>query len=907
MGGPACYPTIDKAMDLLISQKKVAESIMKWVATNPDSDEKDRVEARTQFLKLNRAVMSYSARKRELAELKLFRDIEANQSSSKPFWSKLKQLRGAEKAGKSPPPVVKDKHGNTLTDPGDVMRTWRDFSSFIASTDLEGSREEGIYCEDNRREVEGRLEMLRLVRVHQPDLDRPIADDEVWRAIRKLKMGKAPGEDGVLTDIIKTAADAVNNSKLRGENTVVSAITLLFNFVLDREVWPERWSTGVIFPLHKHGSRLDPGNYRPITLLSVMGKLFGIIIDRRLTSFSERVGMVSDEQGGFRPHRGTPDQVFLWREVLSSRKERKLPTFATFVDVRKAYDTVWREQAYVRIHEGGVKGKLWRQLQVMHGGLTRRVLHPLGLSEPFNVERGVAQGAVESPWVYSMFIDGIARALHAAGHGIMIAGRRVPILMYADDMVMLTNSEAELAAMNKIATDFARKNRFQYNGEKSGVMVFNVTKAQRDKAKDRRWILFGDQVQVVDEYTYLGTITCNDESSWAKHMQASTAKARKRADDLLWLCRQDRGFRPRTAVALWQSLVRPVLEYGCEIWAGQVTETAMREAEKVQMLFLRGTLGLHENGSGVADEVVRAETGCEPLASRWEKLQLGYWRRVFAAPRDRLLRVVATFRWRERRLDKKGIGSRGWMKAVQKNLNKHGLGRFWDNPDLTTALDVEGWRDTVYDAVNADFDGARANRMEELSSTADYMAIKNWDRNEKQYSVVSGEIGKMGQYVPEAYLDDRSDLKGTRLKLLCRANCLPVMARVGREVTPKWPKEERLCIMCQDGKVEDVKHFVMDCPAYAGRRDKLLALISRAVGRAEGGGGFDAAPARHKLHVILGKRSGDAWVDRRVDRLTKTFLAKCWNQRQPVTDSINRVMGTKYGIGHGRSRAPQHI
>ena len=49
------------------------------------------------------------------------------------------------------------------------------------------------------------------------------------------------------------------------------------------------------------------------------------------------------------------------------------------------------------MHDAGINGKLWRQIQAMHKGLTRRVMHPLGLTEPFDVERGVAQGAVESP------------------------------------------------------------------------------------------------------------------------------------------------------------------------------------------------------------------------------------------------------------------------------------------------------------------------------------------------------------------------------------------------------------------------------------------------------------------------------------------------------------------------------
>jgi hypothetical protein len=151
---------------------------------------------------------------------------------------------------------------------------------------------------------EGRLLLLKAAKQYQHLLDGHFTEEEVWAAIRKLRRGKAPGEDGILTDILKTAADAVGNGKLRAGNSVITALTLLFNYVFEREVWPERWGTGVIFPIHKHDSRLDPSNYRPITLLSVVGKLFGSLVNARLSAFSERVGSLSDEQGGFRAHRG---------------------------------------------------------------------------------------------------------------------------------------------------------------------------------------------------------------------------------------------------------------------------------------------------------------------------------------------------------------------------------------------------------------------------------------------------------------------------------------------------------------------------------------------------------------------------------------------------------------------------
>ena len=71
----------------------------------------------------------------------------------------------------------------------------------------------------------------------------------------------------------------------------------------------------------------------------------------------EATGAIADEQGGFRRGRGTPDQIFLFREIISSRTERHLPTLVTYIDVQKAYDTVWREGNYVRLYDNGCRGR----------------------------------------------------------------------------------------------------------------------------------------------------------------------------------------------------------------------------------------------------------------------------------------------------------------------------------------------------------------------------------------------------------------------------------------------------------------------------------------------------------------------------------------------------------------------
>ena len=296
-----------------------------------------------------------------------------------------------------------------------------------------------------------------------------------------------------------------------------------------------------------------------------------------------------------------------------------------------------------------------------------------------------------------------------------------------------------------------------------------------------------------------------------------------------------------------------------------------REAEAVQTKFLRGALGLHRNGSGVSNDILRAEVGCERIRDRWSKLTLGYWRRVFTAPSDRLLRVVAETRHAERvRSGGVGYGRLGWMPAAERALQAAGLYDYWADTSAIRDTTETGWRNRVYDAVNADSDASRHGRMAGILSAQRYVHLKEWGVNPGPYSFSSGEKGRLGQHVPERYLDDRECLKGTRIKMLCRLDCLPLMERVGREVVPKWPKCNRVCLACGEGAVENTHHFLMVCPAYADKRATLLERAARILD----GVGFGDMESVEQGQVLLGKRIGDPGAEDSVDRLVKRFLLR---------------------------------
>jgi sorting nexin-29 len=148
----------------------------------------------------------------------------------------------------------------------------------------------------------------------------------------------------------------------------------MFNEVFDRHQVPSDWRNGLIVPLHKEGDRDRATNYRGITLLSIIGKIFAGILERRLSTWCESNKLFAQEQAGFRKGRTTTDQIFTLAEIIRRRKNERKPTFCCFLDIRKAYDTVWRDGLWTKLTEAKVDGKMLRMIRNMYEGVKSRVV-----------------------------------------------------------------------------------------------------------------------------------------------------------------------------------------------------------------------------------------------------------------------------------------------------------------------------------------------------------------------------------------------------------------------------------------------------------------------------------------------------------------------------------------------------
>ena len=159
------------------------------------------------------------------------------------------------------------------------------------------------------------------------ELDSKITTDEITKAIDQLKLNKAAGLDLILNEFI-----------IYGKNQLLPLLLRLLNVMFLKGYFPESWSEGLILPLHKKGSVDSVENYRGITLLSVISKLFTRILNNRLSHWAEDNSVYIKAQGGFRSKMGTIDSMFFLDNVINWFISNKKKLYCAFLAYSKAFD-----------------------------------------------------------------------------------------------------------------------------------------------------------------------------------------------------------------------------------------------------------------------------------------------------------------------------------------------------------------------------------------------------------------------------------------------------------------------------------------------------------------------------------------------------------------------------------------
>ena len=143
--------------------------------------------------------------------------------------------------------------------------------------------------------------------------------------------------------------------------SVLKLIVALFNIILNTGRVPTQWCTGIILPMYTNkGSHDHPNDYRGITLLSCLEKLFTNIINNRLAQYLEDDNILGEEQAGFRAGYSTLDYMFVLHCLVDIYQYQTKRVYCAFVDYKKAFDLIDRSSIWLKLITVGVKGRIFR-------------------------------------------------------------------------------------------------------------------------------------------------------------------------------------------------------------------------------------------------------------------------------------------------------------------------------------------------------------------------------------------------------------------------------------------------------------------------------------------------------------------------------------------------------------------
>ena len=321
----------------------------------------------------------------------------------------------------------------------------------------------------------------------------------------------------------------------------------------------------------------DCNNYRGISLLSIVGKLFARSVLKKLQVLADRV--YPESQCGFRAKRSTTDMIFSLRQLQEKCREQRRPLFISFIDLTKAFDLVSRDGLFQILEKIGCPPKLLSIIKSFHSDMMGVVQFDGSTSEAFSIKSGVKQGCVLAPTLFGIFFAiMLKQAFDSSTEGVYLHTRSdgglynlsrlkaktkvtnmvIRDLLFADDAALVAHTEEELQSMMDKISSACTAFGLTISIKKTNIMA-QGTDTQPE-------VTIGDnKLDVVQDFTYLGS-TMSDDLSLDKELNRRIGRACSTFANLTERVWQNSKLTRNTKVAVYKACVLSTLLYGSECW-----------------------------------------------------------------------------------------------------------------------------------------------------------------------------------------------------------------------------------------------------------------------------------------------------------------------------------------------------
>lgn len=406
----------------------------------------------------------------------------------------------------------------------------------------------------------------------------PMTVEEVKKEIMSLNNTAAEGYDNISTKIIKVCV-----------TKLAPIVTYLINLSFAAGVFPDKLKLSLVKPLYKKGDKENPVNYRPITLIPILSKVFEKCMLKRLMNFCTKFNIIKKEQFGFQKEKSTTLAIFnLINNILTNLNKDYLTT-GLFIDLSKAFDFVSHEILLKKLEFLGIRGPTLAWIESYISGRQQKVVinkiienKKITFSSEFEEnDAGVPQGSVLGPILFLLYINDITDITNHK------------CTLYADDISIIVTSnnskcndairkhELEVNRTIDIIIDWLKANNLNINLDKSYFIQFN-----KSKHKQYNFALNVPKMNESHYLKFLG-ITIDEDLDWKKHVNELCAKINK----FVYALRRVRNVTDKkTAIVSYRAYIESILRYGIILWGNSTEKNRAFIAQKKCIRAICGVL-----------------------------------------------------------------------------------------------------------------------------------------------------------------------------------------------------------------------------------------------------------------------------------------------------------------------------